>query len=133
MIEVPRDILDAARGWLLENRGDHRFQRFAPVPDGLVPLQRAAGAEQARVCLVNWTQALSWHRDRTAPYPCENVVVILRAGADGGDLEFPGGRVVECPDGAVVRFDGQVKHQVSRITLTSPLGYRCSVLFYVPT
>lgn len=146
MSEIDPSVLEAAREFLLDRRPrgglayEPAFVRYGlddpAVAAPLIDLAIAVGAGSARQCLVNWNAWLPEHRDKTAPYPCTNVMVVLRsAGSAGGELWFREGDDVTgypCADGDVVRFDGQTPHYVEQITRVADDDYRVSVLFYVP-
>lgn len=93
---------------------------------------RQVVVDEPREVLLSWNAWLQPHADRTAPYDCLNAVVMLRRGASGGRLTIDGFQPLECADGDLVIFDGQIEHEVSPIVALADGGYRASLCYYLP-
>lgn len=130
-------VVERCRSWLLARdwgRAPAATFDFVGDPDVWLALAGEMAADLTgrpvpRAALVH-RRAVGWHRDRRMPYPCWNLLLVLRAGCAGGGLEFRD-RTVAMPDGALFGFDGQAEHRTEPFVLEAD-GYRFGITFYCP-
>lgn len=82
--------------------------------------------------IVNKNNKLKYHLDSGNFKNLLSNMVVLKRDVEGGHLVIPELDIaLECPDGAIVLFNGQnILHGVSEIFYNNPSSYRYSVVYY---